>query len=528
MLKPYRAIEDVLRSPWAAAERPMERGETDRVLRSTKLEDSIYADLRDGDDGLEQAEGEAAKKLPSFPALSRDVFQSFYSLLPRKNEEGVLPVAARKFNAPILEHITQSGDYSTLKMVCEGRELPAYEAASEFIARTAGELDSLLADIGGEKNALNTLEKLENAEAKAQNELVGLLERMQAAKERSQLLEQSIIDAANQAESKRRQAEAVGKMVDANAAKSREEVAMLVSQSVNAAAEKAREVQNIIGAWSDDPGNLEKSEVNADLLTLVRKSTVLRDISKYLGRFREIFAQGKRNGYSYGRGEKYSLELGRDLSRAITSELAMLATPQTVPLFLRKYQRGQIKQYRRREPIYKGMGDIICCLDESDSTKGDPAAWGKAVALTLLEIAADSGRSFALIHFSGPGSFKTDLFRPGEYTMVDKMTAAETFLGGGTNFQTPMDEALRLMEAEGFENADIVFITDGECKLTEAYIESLHNEQATRRFTVTGVLLDKGAPGMEFSLRPFCQNIYHTSELLGDYIVQKLVSQRVS
>lgn len=150
------------------------------------------------------------------------------------------------------------------------------------------------------------------------------------------------------------------------------------------------------------------------------------------------------------------------------------------------------------------------------------------MALTLLEIAADGGRSFALIHFSGSGSFKTDLFRPGEYTMVDKMTAAETFLGGGTNFQTPMDEALRLMEAEGFENADIVFITDGECKLTEAYIESLHNEQATRRFTVTGVLLDKGAPGMEFSLRPFCQNIYHTSELLGDYIVQKLVSQRVS
>ena len=84
MLKPYRTIDDVLRSPWAAAERPGAQPSTDRVLRSTKLEDSIYADLRDGDDGLEQAEGEAAKKLPSFPALSRDVFQSFYSLMPRK------------------------------------------------------------------------------------------------------------------------------------------------------------------------------------------------------------------------------------------------------------------------------------------------------------------------------------------------------------------------------------------------------------------------------------------------------------
>ena len=527
MLKPYRTIDDVLRSTWAAAERPGAQPSTDRVLRSTKLEDSIYADLRDGDDGLEQAEGEAAKKLPSFPALSRDVFQSFYSLMPRKNDHELLTTAARKFNAPILEHITQSGDYPTLKAVCEGRELPAYEAASEFVSRTAGELDGLLSDIGGEKNALNTLEKLEQAERQARQELAGLLERMRAAKERDPLLERSIVDAANQAEGKRRQVEAVGKLVDASAAKSSEDVAGLVAGAVSAAAEKAQEVQAIIGAWSDEPGNLEKTEANADLLTLVRKSPMLKDISKYLGRFREIFAQGKRNGYAYGRGEKYSLELGRDLSRALTSELAMLATPQTAPLFLRKYQRGQIKQYQRREPIYKGMGDIICCLDESDSTEGDPAAWGKAVALTLLEIAADSGRDFALIHFSGPGSFKADVFQPGEYTMEDKMRAAETFLGGGTDFQTPMEQALLLMELGGFENADIVFITDGECKLPDKYLERLQAEQAARRFTVTGVLLDKGSPGMTFSLEKFCQNIYRTSELLGDEIVQELVRNRV-
>ena len=527
MRGPYRTIEDVLRSPWAAIERLEEGPGTDRVLRSTRLEDSIYTDLRDGDNALEQTEGDAAKKLPSFPALARDVFQSFYSLMPRKNGEDMLTVAARKFNGPILEHITQSEDYPTLKMVCEGRELPAYEAASEFITRTVGELDSLLSNIGGEKNALNTLEKLEQGERQAKKELAELLERMQAMKDCGQDLEQSVVDAANKVESKRRQVEAVGKLVDANAAKSRNDVAELVSLAVTAAAEKADEVRNIIGAWSDDPGNLEKNEANADLLALVRKSQVLRDIAKYLGRFREIFAQGKRNGYAYGRGEKYALELGRDLSRALTSELAMLASPQTTPLFLRKYQRGQIKQYQRREPTFKGMGDIICCLDESDSTHGDPAAWGKAVALTLLEIAADSGRRFALIHFSGPGSFKTEVFRPGGYAMAEKVDAAETFLGGGTDFQTPMNDAMRLMDEEDLENADIIFITDGECALPDAYVERLRTEQANRRFTVTGVLLDKGSPGMTFSLEKFCQNIYRTSELLGDEIVRELVRSRV-
>lgn len=107
------------------------------------------------------------------------------------------------------------------------------------------------------------------------------------------------------------------------------------------------------------------------------------------------------------------------------------------------------------------------------------------------------------------------------------MAAAETFLGGGTNFQMPLDEALRLMEENGFENADVVFITDGECALSDEYAALLGAEQVSRRFTVTGVLLDKGKPAMDFSLKPFCQVIYRTSELVGDEIVQKLVDQRV-
>ena len=525
MLKPYRTIEDVLHSPWAKLKPPTEaeRSTSDRVLRSTKLEDSIYADMRDGDDTLSQIERVAGEKLHSFPALSRDVYQSFYSITPKKTEESGLSVAARKFNAPILDHITQSEDYPTLKAICEGRDLPAYEAATEFISRTAEELDGLLSDLGGEKGTIDTLEKLEAKEEKARADLTALLERMRKTKGRNETLEQAVLDAANQAESKHRQVEAVSKLADNAAARNKAQVSACIARAMQGAAEKAEEVQAIIGAWGNDPGSLERTEANTELLALVRKSDVLKNISKYLGRFREIFAQGKRNGYAYGRGEKYSLELGNDISRALTSELAMLATPETAPLFLRKHQRRQIKQYHRREPVYKGMGDIICCLDESTSTAGDPAAWGKAVALTLLEIAADSGRKFALIHFSGSGSFKTDLFLPGQCGVEDKLRAAETFLGGGTDFATPMTEALRLIGEQGFENADIVFITDGECALPDTYIKGLQEKQAEHRFTVTGILLDKAKPGMDFSLKAFCQNIYRTSELVGEEIVQSLV-----
>ena len=82
------------------------------------------------------------------------------------------------------------------------------------------------------------------------------------------------------------------------------------------------------------------------------------------------------------------------------------------------------------------------------------------------------------------------------------------------------------MESEGFEKADVVFITDGECALSDACRQELQAAQAAYHFTVTGILLDEGQSGMDFSLKPFCQKIYRTSELTGDDIVQSLTFGR--
>lgn len=527
MKRYFRTIQSVLDSRWGNfqyAGTPAAQ-KTDRILQSSKLEDCIYRDLSKGDENLEAIQHEAAPKLRSFPALSRDIFQSFYSLFPKRTDADRLTAEAQKFNAKLLDHVTEDTDYPTIKSICEGRELPAYEAASEFTAKIGAQLDELLPELGGEDGTLKTLEKLQAARNQAQQKLTELLAQMRDSVQ-NPTLEQAVIDAANQAESKTQQAEAVAKMVDTTARQNKAAISESVSAAVDAAAEKAKEVQTILGAWSDDAGTMEKNAVNTELLQKVRQNPALLEISKHLGRFREIFAQGKRNGYAYGRGETYALELGNDLSRAIGSEFAMLASPQTVPLFVKKYQQRRLKQYRRREAVHKGMGDIICCLDESGSTRGEAATWGKAVALTLLDIAAENRRKFALIHFAGSSSCKVDVFLPGQYSMQDKMNAAETFLDGGTNFRRPLDEAIHLME-NGFENADIVFLTDGLCELPADYLETLHKEQAARKFTVTGILLDVGSPGMDFSLTPFCQKIYRTSELAGDEIVRSLMSQRV-
>ena len=79
------------------------------------------------------------------------------------------------------------------------------------------------------------------------------------------------------------------------------------------------------------------------------------------------------------------------------------------------------------------------------------------------------------------------------------------------------------MREDGFENADIAFITDGECSLPGTCVEMLQKAQSELRFTVTGILLDEGNAGMDFSLKPFCQKIYRTSELTDNAVVQSVI-----
>lgn len=292
MIKTFRSLQDVLHSPWAQPGGLSSRhtAGSDRIFRSTHLEDSIYADLRQGDEEMDAVEQSAVQKLRSFPALSRDIYQSFYSLNPRKVDEDALSTEARKFNTHIIAHAMEQDDYPTLKNICEGRDLLSYEAAGEFASRTAEGLDDLLSELGGDKGMLHTLEKLEEAKAKAEDNLKDLLERQKRMGQKDEQLERAIVAVANQVDSKQRQVNAVSKMIDTSLLRQSQQTDDIVAAAVSAAKGKAEEAQEIIGAWSDDPANMSRCAVNAELLERVRQHPQLREVARYLGRFREILA----------------------------------------------------------------------------------------------------------------------------------------------------------------------------------------------------------------------------------------------
>lgn len=109
-------------------------GKENQTLYSRRIEDEIYREVRKDRDGmLSEWEKQAQGKLPGIGDLSRDVFQSLFSMNVKEKPEEQLSPMAKKFHRPILRRLMQSPAYPALRAVCEGNELPAYAAAEEFM-----------------------------------------------------------------------------------------------------------------------------------------------------------------------------------------------------------------------------------------------------------------------------------------------------------------------------------------------------------------------------------------------------------
>ena len=125
----FRSIDEILSSNFAVSVNYNgERGKTDRVLKSTRIEQAIYEDLISDSEDLFLYEKEGKTKLKTFGSLVNDVFQSVYGIVPRYTDEESMSSLAKSFNKGILEKVMSDDSYAAVKSVCEGKELPSIGA----------------------------------------------------------------------------------------------------------------------------------------------------------------------------------------------------------------------------------------------------------------------------------------------------------------------------------------------------------------------------------------------------------------
>lgn len=515
-------VAQLLSGGFDAGKRPR----TDRCLQSTKIEQAIFDDLHADADGLAECEAAGKEKLQSFASLVNDVFQSIYTLKLRFTEEERLSAAARQFHKSILDSLLSDEKYAAIKGVCEGKELPALRATEEFSEQLLENLDSLMEQATGGKGKVDAAAKLQQDQAALFEQLRELMEKWEQMPADARTgIEKKIVRAANRIKAKEEQAAMFETLMANNLRMNKGEIRACVADAAEAALQKAQETQSALLAWGDGDAAMQKSVLNAEVLKRCAGSVKLRYIAQFLGRYKELLNSKRLAGYTYGRGQKYDITCGNSISRALTSDLALLSDAALLPLFIRKYQNKRIKQYRKREPEYKGKGDIIVCLDESGSTFGENNAYGMAIAMLLYEICKRNHTNFALVHFAS--HTKVDYFPKSEPADPAKvMACAETYLNGGTNFEKPLREVMALAAAGKLDKADIVFITDGICDVSASCLQEFGDFKAATGAKLTGILLDQGE-NFTFTLQQFSDQVYRTSELMQEQIVENLMDERV-
>jgi uncharacterized protein with von Willebrand factor type A (vWA) domain len=289
-------------------------------------------------------------------------------------------------------------------------------------------------------------------------------------------------------------------------------VRRVLKKTMEKVEEQLEAYEAIIGQGRDkgQAGTEDIGQVQA-LYHRVANSHLLKQIAKIAGRMRLIAARKHAERTRRGPDEVADIEAGRELTRTLPSELALMEVAPTE--FLRKYAEGELLQVRMEGREVKGRGPIILCLDSSDSMyQGKPVTrevWAKAMALGLMTIAAKERREFVLITFGTA----CQVFDFGAKPQPTEIMNALSFRyeRAGTAFDPPLTEALIALGYS--EKADVVFLTDGQASVSQKISEEIRAakvEQGMKLFVVTIGTTD------DASLRPLADGIAHLVDLSKD------------
>ncbi|KAF4405708.1 VWA domain-containing protein, partial [Streptomyces lycii] len=275
-----------------------------------------------------------------------------------------------------------------------------------------------------------------------------------------------------------------------------------------------------------DPGELERMplEGRARLAERLRAGR-LADWAELIGRFRQMAGGERARKVENTAGELIGVTLGDDLSRLVPSELAHLGLPGLRAVFAARYAAGELMLYDSQGEQSSGRGAVIVCVDTSHSMLvAGPGgvtreAWAKACALALLDQARHAGRDFVGILFSSADQLRVFRFPAGRPAgIAEVLDFAESFLGGGTSYQTPLTAAGELLEEELDDAArargDIVMITDDECGVTQEWMRGWNEAKHRLGFRLFGLAI--GAPpaaGTGSVLDALCDNLRSVEDL---------------
>ncbi|MEV5362885.1 VWA domain-containing protein [Streptomyces cellulosae] len=460
------------------------------------------------------------------PDLLADVFLCAYQAAPRLRDRTVM-APSYLVHHQVVTALTQSPDFAALHRETAG---DAYAAAMAVLAQ-ASALRGLLERSREARERTGRADRArQEAEAAAAAVGEALRQAAEEADEQGEVPAPAATAVCRAAEAAR-EAEESARREDGAAAQAMAAavpgIRSAARNAASAAAEAVRQEAALMRAWGVDAGETERMPFaeRARLAERLRSGRLAR-WAELIGRFRQMAAGERARKVEHATGELVGVTLGDDLSRVIPSELAVLGVPELRAVFAARYAAGELMLYDSRGEQGTGKGAVIACVDTSHSMYAEGPggvtreAWSKACALALLDQARHAGRDFVGILFSAAD--KLQVFRfPGDRPapVTDVLDFAETFLGGGTDFQRPLGTAAKILEEE-FDTAslargDIVLITDDACEVSENWTRLWNEIKRRLDFRLFGIAIatPDTATASGSVLESLCDNLRTVDDL---------------
>lgn len=268
-------------------------------------------------------------------------------------------------------------------------------------------------------------------------------------------------------------------------------------RAVHRAAEEAEDLEDLRRGIGLEDGEWKTMSPEARLALAERLRTdQMRELAAVIGRMK-LFALGVRARRVIDvPHEAFDVELGNDLRRILQGQFALLGTPETEWEFYRRYLDRELLQFKKRGHEDVGKGPIVAAIDKSSSMQGAPMTWAMAVAEALRRFAADEGRDYYAMFFGKNNDRNRFSFPQGKGPIEKVLEFLSVDADGGTEFDGVLTEALdrasKAYDGQDLSKADILFVTDGNAKLTDEWIDNFNAERNRIGVRVFSVYINGG------------------------------------
>lgn len=473
----------------------------DAVVNVDKYDVRRFNELYKMADNL-RAICEGNQQVPEFTNLVGDVWSSFYKSAPSVKE--VKPEFT--LNKGLIEKLLSSSEYqsqhehtklddllSTVTSINMSKELlnwtqqqPEAKEFQKQLKKITERTNKADQDI---QQATNELANSPTTDIK--KEMERLLKRAEKRLERAQ-------------EAKMQLQQEFSNMTDSL---SPNQLSQMLSEASERSKETTQQMNQLIGEGADTgAGDYKQLPIRDQFLLaqVCEANPKMKEIALLAGRFKQIAKDKKKSVHKEAIARK-GVTVGNELDRLLPSEYMQYLIPQAHLDFIKRFSEAQTLVYDKKGKSKLGKGPIICCIDESGSMRKLDTQ-SKAFLIALMSIARKQRRDFAIIPFS---SFvgAVEIFPKGKYEISKIVDVCNRFIGGGTNFEAPLNEALQIIEKDRFKQADILFVTDGDSHISAEFLQQFKTIQSKKEFECTSVVIGKN---------PKIQTV----ELFADKVIQ--------